>query len=88
MSDGVYELSVTMQTAGQYCMLVSLNQTAELPNNKLAGQVAPLEVEVQCQAAEISPRHCLVELQNQPWVAGQTACLTVSKRDRYSALLI
>ncbi|KAL0032084.1 hypothetical protein WJX77_004214 [Trebouxia sp. C0004] len=78
---GVYEVSATLKAAGTYTLAIRLEcgHTAGVA----PGQLPPLEAQVVCMPAAVAAECCRVELQTEPWVAGQTVSVHVHRHDRF-----
>jgi len=77
---GVYEVSATLKAAGTYTLAIQLER--DFTAGDAVGQLPPLEAQVICMPAAMAAECCRVELQTEPWVAGQTAFVHVHRHDR------
>ncbi len=80
ISHGVYEVSATLNAAGTYTLAIQLER--DFTAGDAVGQLPPLEAQVVCMPAAVAADCCRVELQTEPWVAGQTAFVHVHRHDR------
>lgn len=77
---GAYEVSATLKAAGTYRLAIQLER--DFTAGDAVGQLPPLEAQVVCIPAAVAAECCRVELQTEPWVAGQTAFVRVHRHDR------
>lgn len=77
---GVYEVSATLKAAGTYTLAIRLER--DFAAGDAAGHLPSLEAQMACMPAAVAAERCRVELQTEPWVAGQTAFAHVHRRDR------
>ena len=77
---GVYEVSATLKAAGTHKLAIQLERDSTAGD--AVGQLPPLEAQVICMPAAVAADCCRVELQTEPWVAGQTAYVHVHRHDR------
>ncbi|DBA83503.1 TPA: hypothetical protein ACH3X2_006431 [Trebouxia sp. C0005] len=78
---GVYEVSATLKAAGTYTLAIRLER--DFAAGDAAGHLPSLEAQMACMPAAVAAERCRVELQTEPWVAGQTAFAHVHRRDRF-----
>lgn len=82
IGDGVYEVASVLETAGNCCLSVKLDQSCHPSGKPATGQAPQLQAQVVCVPAAVWPESCTVELQTQPWVASQPFVVHVHRHDR------
>ena len=80
VGNGVYDLSAILQRTGHHQLQVQL---VEQSTAATVTSVLPVQLEVVCVPAAVAAEQCRVELQREPWVAGQAATVVVHRHDRY-----
>ena len=78
----MYEVSSVLEAADSHCLTVKLDPCSHPRATPATGQAPQLQAQVVCTPAAVSPEGCKVELQTQPWVAGQPALVHVHGHDR------
>ena len=73
-------MSATLEAAGTYTLAIQLER--DFTAGDAVGLLPPLEAQVVCVPAAVAADCCRVELQREPWVAGQTASVDVHRHDR------
>ena len=82
VGNGVYDLSAILQRTGHHQLQVQLVEQSTAA--AAVTSVLPVQLEVVCVPAAVAAEQCRVELQREPWVAGQAAAVVVHRHDRYT----